>query len=248
MSALSNKVVIVTGASSGIGEATARLLGERGARVVLAARRQDRLRELEHELCKDRGHALAVECDVTSRESVRAMVDKARSTFGPIDALINNAGVMLNSRVEKLDEDDWNLMVDVNIKGVLNCTAAVLTEMAERSGGHIVNVSSVAGRRTFPMAAVYCGTKHFVHAFSEGLRAEMTQHGVRVTIVAPGLVKTELHGHGQDPEFRNRMEGVPDNFRWLTSEDIARAIMYAMDTPPHVDINEILVRPTDQEN
>lgn len=248
MSALSGKVVVVTGASSGIGDATGRLLAHRGARVVLAARRRDRLDALQKAIIDDGGHALAVECDVTSRDSVRDMAERARATLGPIDALINNAGVMLNSRVEKLDEDDWSLMVDVNIKGVLNCTAAVISEMIERRAGHIVNVSSVAGRRTFPMAAVYCGTKHFVHAFSEGLRAEMTPHRIRVTTVAPGLVRTELHAHGDDPEFRQRMSGVPESFRWLSSEDIARAILYAMETPPHVDINEILVRPTDQEN
>ncbi|MGP1309513.1 MAG: SDR family oxidoreductase [Phycisphaerales bacterium] len=254
MSVLANKVVIVTGASSGIGEAAATLLARKGAKVVLAARRVDRLRQLERDLTGNGrgGRALAVECDVTSRESVRAMVDEAASVFGPVDVLVNNAGVMPLSPIEALREGDWAQMVDVNINGVLNCTAACLPHMTREAdgaprGGHIVNVSSVAGRRVFPSAAVYCGTKFFVHAFSEGLRAELCKKGVRVTIVAPGIVETELQRHIPDEELKTAFFERTKAMRKLKADDIANAICYAVESPSHVSVSEVLIRPTDQE-
>lgn len=258
MSTLAGKVVIVTGASSGIGEATARLLAERGAKVVLAARRVDRLRDLERDITGEGlpggagGLALAIECDVASRGSVRAMVDEAVSVFGPIDALVNNAGIMPLSPVEALREGDWDAMIDVNIRGVLNCTAACLPyltrdENGAPRGGHVVNVSSVAGRRVFPNAAVYCGTKFFVHAFSEGLRAELFRKGVRVTVVAPGIVDTELQTHIPDEALRAGFFERTKAMRKLRPSDVAGAILYALEAPPHVNVNEVLLRPTDQE-
>jgi NADP-dependent 3-hydroxy acid dehydrogenase YdfG len=255
MSVLANKVVVVTGASSGIGEATAKLLAHKGAKVVLAARRIDRIRQLERDITGNggKGLALAIECDVTLRESVRAMVDEAVSVFGPVDVLINNAGVMPLSPIEALCEGDWAQMVDVNINGVLHCTAACLPHMTKdvngaARGGHIVNVSSVAGRRVFPNAAVYCGTKFFVHAFSEGLRAELFRKGVRVTVVAPGIVETELQTHIPDAALRDAFFERTRAMRKLQPTDIANAIAYAVESPDHVSVNEILIRPTDQEN
>lgn len=254
MSVLANKVVIVTGASSGIGEATAKLLAHKGAKVVLAARRIDRIRQLERDITGNggQGYALAIECDVTIRESVRAMVDEAVSVFGPVDVLINNAGVMPLSPIEALREGDWAQMVDVNINGVLHCTAACLPHMTKEKdgsprGGHLVNVSSVAGRRVFPNAAVYCGTKFFVHAFSEGLRAELFKKGVRVTVVAPGIVETELQTHIPDEALRDAFFERTKAMRKLKAQDIANAICYAVESPGHVNVNEILIRPTDQE-
>lgn len=254
MSVLANKVVVVTGASSGIGEATAKLLAHKGAKVVLAARRIDRIRQLERDITGNGGQglALAIECDVTDRERVRAMVDEAVSVFGPIDILINNAGVMPLSPIEALREGDWAQMVDVNINGVLHCTGACLPHMTKEvngsaRGGHIVNVSSVAGRRVFPNAAVYCGTKFFVHAFSEGLRAELFRKGVRVTVVAPGIVETELQDHIPDTALRDAFFERTKSMRKLQAQDIANAICYAVESPEHVSVNEILIRPTDQE-
>ncbi len=248
MSALSNKVVIVTGASSGIGYATAVELGKRGANVVCVARRIDRLDQLAKEILTLGGKAIAVECDVTSRSDVDGMVATARETFGPIDVLINNAGIMPLSFMDACKVDEWTQTVDVNINGVLYGVGAVLPEMIERRTGHIINVSSVAGRKVFPGGAVYCATKFAVHALSEGLRQELASSGVRVTTIAPGLVTTELQNAITDERVKERFRSLPEDFVPLESADIAAAIIYAMESPPHVNVNEILVRPTRQEN
>ena len=247
MSDLSNKVVIVTGASSGIGRATAVALGRRGVRVVCAARRADRLDELAEAIIDAGGKALAVRCDVTERDEVESMVAVARETFGPIDCLINNAGVMPLSYMDACKVDDWVQMVEVNVNGVLHGVGAVLHEMIERRSGHIINVSSVAGRKVFPGGAVYCATKFAVHALSEGLRQELAQFDVRVTTIAPGLVTTELQDAITDERVRERYKILPEDFEALTSEDIASAILYAMEAPARVSVNEVLVRPTRQE-
>jgi len=248
MSKLSNKVVIVTGASSGIGYATAVELGKRGAKVVCAARRLKRLDDLAKEIIQSGGHAIAVECDVTRKDQVDRMVATTRETFGAIDCLINNAGIMPLSFVDACKIDEWTRMVNVNINGVLYGVAAVLQEMIERKNGHIINVSSVAGRKVFPGGAVYCATKFAVHALSEGIRQEVAKHGVRVTTIAPGLVTTELQSAITDERVKERFASLPEDFVPLESEDIADAIIYAMESPNHVNVNEILVRPTQQEN
>lgn len=244
---LSGRVAIVTGASSGIGEATARELARAGAHVALAARRLDRLIATASEIGEqDGGNAIAVECDVRDASQVESLVIQTLKEFGQIDALINNAGVMPLSPIARLHVDDWHEMVDINITGVLNGVASVLPHMLERGSGHIINVSSVAGRLVFPGAAVYCGTKHFVHAFSDGLRAELGQKGIRVTIVAPGYVATELQAGIRDDRTREGLLDMYKDVDVLQSEDIARGVMFAMTQPEHVGINEILVRPTQQ--
>jgi len=161
-------------------------------------------------------------------------------------ALINNGGVMPLGPIDGASLDNWRLMVDVNINGVLSATHAALPHFVSRGAGHIVNISSTAGRRVFPRGAVYCGTKFFVHAFSEGMRGELASKGIRVTIVAPGLVRTELHSHIPDPDARERLKGA--DFEWLHPEDVGRAVVYALEQPEHVSVNEVLVRPSRQEN
>jgi len=247
MSALSNKVVVVTGASSGIGYATAVALGKRGAKVACLARRIDRLDQLAEEIVGAGGHAIAIECDVTSRDKVQAAFHTATETFGSIDCLINNAGVMPLSFMDACKVDEWVTMVDVNINGVLYGIAAALPGMIERKSGHIINVSSVAGRKLFPGGAVYCATKHAVHALSEGLRSELAPMGIRVTTIAPGLVTTELQNAITDERVKERFADLPEDFEPLTSEDIASSVIYAMEAPAHVSVNEVLIRPTRQE-
>jgi NADP-dependent 3-hydroxy acid dehydrogenase YdfG len=242
---LEGKSAIVTGASSGIGAATARALAAQGVRVALAARRRERLETLRDELTEAGGEALVAVTDVTRREEVEALAAAALEAYGSIDILVNNAGLMPLSFMKNLHVEEWERMVDVNIKGVLYGIAAVLTHMRERGGGHIVNVSSVAGRRLFPSGAVYCGTKFAVSAISEGLRAELSaSDGIRVTAIEPGAVATELTSTITDPAVLE-MFGER-SFRMLEAEDIARAVVYAVSQPDHVDVAEVLVMPTDQ--
>jgi NADP-dependent 3-hydroxy acid dehydrogenase YdfG len=253
MSTLEGKVTIVTGASSGIGEATALALARRGCRLVLAARRRDRIEALARRIVENGGHAVAVECDVAKREEVAAVVETARRDFGGVDILINNAGVMPLSMMARGRIDDWEETIDVNVKGVLFGIGHALPIMIEQKAGHIVNVSSVAGRRAFPGAAVYCASKHAVHALSECLRGELSERAardgstIRVTIVAPGVVTTELPDSIRDERSREANTAYYDSIRGpLTSDDVAAAIVYALEAPPHVNVNEILVRPTGQ--
>ena len=253
MSVLSGKVVIITGASSGIGEATALALARRNAKMILAARRQDRLARLAKRIVKEGGHAVWVVCDVSDRGQVQSIADTAMRDFGRIDVLINNAGVMPLSPLAKGRFDEWDYTIDVNLKGALYAIGCVLPVMLEQGTGHIVNVGSVAGRRTFPNAAVYCGTKFALHAISEALRAELAERAardgntIRVTIVAPGVVKTELSESIVDEETRKTAAAYYDSIRDpLRSEDIAESIRYALETPARVDVNEILIRPTSQ--
>jgi len=249
---LAGKVAIVTGASSGIGEATARALASRGAPVVLAARREDRLRTLAEGIRAQGGAAEAVACDVRRRDDVTRVVKTAHDRFGRIDILINNAGVMPVSPIAAARMDDWDTMIDINIKGALYAIAHVLPIMLAQKTGHIVNISSIAGRFIFPGNVVYCATKHALHVISEGLRQELAQHeppqdGIRTTIVAPGIVDTGLPDSSTDAVQRERMrayyKSVPNP---LTSDDVAQAILHALTAPPHVNVNEILVRPVRQ--
>jgi NADP-dependent 3-hydroxy acid dehydrogenase YdfG len=246
---LSGKVVVVTGASSGIGAATALALAREGAAVCLAARRTDRLREVEEEILAKGGRALAVPTDVTDQEEVEGMVAASTEALGPTDILVNNAGVMLLSPLEQVRVEDWDRMVDVNLKGVLYGIAAVLPGMIERGSGHIVNVGSVAGRRPFPAGSVYSATKFAVRALTAGLQLELSSHhGIRVTDVQPGVVATELTEHIPDQAVRDAFAERTAEWRPLEAEDVAQAVLYAVTAPDRVNVNEVLIRPTDQPN
>ena len=244
---LSGSAAIVTGASSGMGEATARMLADEGASVALAARREERLEALRDEIEADGGSALVVPTDVTDRDQVQALADATQDAFGRVDILINNAGIMPLSLMENLHEEEWEQMVDVNIKGVLHAIGAVLPSMMHQESGHIVNISSVAGRRTFPGSAVYSGTKFFVRALSETMRNELTpKHNIRVTSIEPGAVDTELTHTITDEDVMERLEEGHQEMEIMTSEDIAEAIRYALTAPERVDVEELLVMPSDQ--
>src|SRR4051812_39181944 len=240
---MSDRVAVITGASSGIGEATAKLLSKEGYAVVLAARREDRIKALAEEIGDG---ALAVATDVSDEASSNALIQAAKKEFGRVDVLVNNAGVMLLGPITGADTEHWRRMVDVNVLGLLYCTHAVLPIMAEQQSGHIVNVSSVAGRVARLGSGVYNATKWGVVGFSESLRQEALNFGVRVTIVEPGYVETELQGHNEHPMVVEAMEKERERIEPLTSDDIANAIVYAVQQPAHVSINEILVRPTKQ--
>jgi NADP-dependent 3-hydroxy acid dehydrogenase YdfG len=243
---LEGKVAVVTGASSGIGEATVRALVGEGACVVAGARRKERLEELVEVATRDGGRVVAVGCDVTDERQAHALVNRAIEELGRIDILVNNAGVMLLSKVEKGLSDEWRRMFDVNVLGLLYATDAAVEAMKRQGSGHIVNISSVAGRKTRPTVGVYSGTKFAVNAISEALRQELLEDGIRITMVEPGAVATELTDHITDEEVR---EGLKQrNIEPLQPEDIANAIAYAVSQPQRVSVNEILIRPTQQTN
>lgn len=244
MNSLKEKVILITGASSGIGEATARDLAARGARVVLGARRTDRLEKIAAEIRAAGGEVATRALDVTDLADTQAFAAFALETFGGLDVIINNAGVMPLSPLAELRIDEWNRMIDVNIRGVLHGIAAVLPHMTERKAGQIINVSSIAGHRVWPACAVYSGTKFAVRAISEGLRQE-TKH-IRVTIISPGAVESELANTITSPATA---AAVNDYFRqnMLTPDAIARAVAYAIEQPAGVDVNEVIVRPIASE-
>jgi NADP-dependent 3-hydroxy acid dehydrogenase YdfG len=243
---LDGKVAVVTGASSGIGEATVRALAAEGAAVVAGARRKERLDELVEEVARDGGRAVAVECDVTDEEQAHDLIHRAVEEFGRIDILVNNAGVMLLSTVSKGLSDQWRQMFEVNVLGLLYATDAAVGHMKEQRSGHLVNISSVAGRKvTRESNGVYAGTKFAVNAISEGLRQELLEDNVRVTIVEPGAVATELPDHITDEDARESLSGLMKLER-LQAEDIAAAIVYAVTQPERVSVNEVLIRPTQQ--
>ncbi|MFY4776100.1 SDR family oxidoreductase [Metabacillus sp. RGM 3146] len=240
-----NKTAIITGASSGIGQAAAKELAAKGYNVVLAARREDRLKDLKSEIESDGGQAEYIVTDVTSQEDMEALAKMASEKFGKIDVLVNNAGLMPLSYMNKLKVDEWTKMVDVNIKGVLFGIAAVLPYMEKQKSGHIINVSSVAGHLVMPGSAVYSGTKYAVRAITEGLRQEMSaSHNIRTTIICPGAVATELTNTITDEDVLNSFK--KQEMKLLEGIDIAKAIAYAVEQPEHVDVNEIIVRPTQQ--
>ncbi len=241
-----NRVVVITGASSGLGEATARHLSALGAVVVLGARRVDRLTSLCGELTRRGGTATAIATDVTDREQVKRLVDAAVHTHGRVDVMINNAGLMPQSLLERLKVDEWDRMVDVNIKGVLYGIAAALPHMTRQKSGHFINVSSVAGHKVRPGGTVYSATKHAVRVISEGLRQEVKPYNIRTTLISPGAVDTELPDTITDPDVSVAMRKFYDDVA-VPADSFARAVAFAMSQPDDVDVNEILYRPTRQE-
>lgn len=240
---IKDKVVAITGGSSGLGEATARLLAERGAKVFLGARREENLKDIVSGIKDDGGEASYRVVDVTKRDEVQSFVDAAVEEFGRIDVLVNNAGLMPLSPMDALRVDEWDKMVDVNIKGVLYGIAAALPKMQEQHDGQFINLSSVAGHVVFPNSAVYSGTKFAVWAISEGLRQEVGEE-IRVTTISPGAIQSELTshiGHEESAEGASALEDMA-----IESGSVARAIAYAIEQPKDVDINEVILRPTAQ--
>ena len=242
---IEGKVVVITGASSGLGEATARLLSEQGAIVILAARRADRIESLAGEITGRGGKALAVKTDVANREQVKNLIDKTVQAFGRVDVMLNNAGLMPLAPLEKLKVDEWDQMIDVNLKGVLNGIAAALPQMKQQKGGHFINVSSVYGHKIGPAATVYCATKFAVRALSEGLRQEVKPYNIRTTIISPGAVATELTDHISDPDVAKSTKDYVNEVA-IPADSFARTVAFAISQPEDVDINEILFRPTSQ--
>lgn len=240
MSNIHNKVVLITGASSGIGEAAARLIAAKGASVVLGARRTERLEKLVSEIRAEGGSASACALDVTDLSAMQAFVDFAKAQYGKVDVIINNAGVMPLSPLASLKVAEWNQMLDVNVRGVLHGIAAVLPGMEAQGHGQVINISSIGGLAVSPTAAVYCATKFAVRAISDGLRQETDK--IRVTVVCPGVVESELADSISDEVAREEMRA----FRRvaLSADAIARALAYAIEQPDDVDVSEIVVRPT----
>ncbi|WP_416442154.1 SDR family oxidoreductase [Leeuwenhoekiella sp. A16] len=244
---LQNKTIIVTGASSGIGEATAETLAKAGANVVITARRTEKLEKLKQRIESDGGKAHFVTADVVSKDDWKKVITETHDKFGKVDALVNNAGLMPLSFIENLRTEEWDKMVDVNIKGVLNGVAAVVPDMKENKSGHIINVSSVAGRKVTPSSAVYSATKYAVRALSEGIRIEMgPKYNVKVTSIEPGFVATELTNTITDEDVKKTMSQFED-MTPLEGQDIADSILYALTQPDRSSVNEILIRPTTQE-
>ncbi len=242
---IKGKVVVITGASSGLGEAAARLLSAQGALLALGARRADRLQALADELVGAGGQALALLTDVTDCDQVKKLVAAAVNTYGRLDVMLNNAGLMPQSLFEHLKIDEWDRMIDVNIKGVLYGIAAALPYMMQQKAGHIINVSSVAGHKVSPGSAVYSATKYAVRILSEGLRQEVKPYNLRTTVISPGAVATELPNTVSVPEIAERVREVYEMA--IPADSFARCVAFAISQPEDVDVNEILFRPTRQE-
>lgn len=242
---IAGKVIVITGASSGLGECTARHLSALGAIVVLGARRADKLESLVADIEKQGGEAIAVTTDVTRKEQVASLLQIAVEKYGRVDVLLNNAGLMQQSRLDSLKTDEWDNMIDVNLKGTLYGIAAALPYMQAQKSGHIINVSSVAGHKVTAAGSVYCATKHAVRAISEGLRAEVKEWNLRTTIISPGAVDTELTDHITEKEIG---QGMRDFYKQhaVGADSFARIVEFAITQPENVDINEILYRPTSQ--
>jgi NADP-dependent 3-hydroxy acid dehydrogenase YdfG len=241
---LSDSVAIVTGASSGIGEATAQALATEGASVVLAARRVDELEALADRIATDGGDALVVETDVTEEDDIDSLVETTMDEYGRIDVLVNNAGVMLLEPLERADRSNLRQMVDVNLMGLMNLTHSVVPIMQQQDSGHVVNVSSVAGRETMANGSGYNATKFGVTAFTDAIRQELSPQDIRTTVIEPGAVDTELPTHIPDEQLLEQLADM--DVPTLAPEDIARGIVYATNQPTHVDVNELLIRPTGQ--
>jgi NADP-dependent 3-hydroxy acid dehydrogenase YdfG len=244
---LDGRVALVSGASSGIGAATARALAEQGAAVALGARRTDRLEELAAEIRTSGGTALPIELDVSDIESCRQAVARTRSELGGLDILVNNAGIGTLGPVLGADPEDWRKTIEINLLGVMFLTSAAIDGLVEQGHGHVLTISSVGGRVAHAGNAVYGATKFGVNAFCEGLRQEVTSRGVRITMIEPGLVATEITSTIPDEEHRRSMEQRLEESDPLQPEDIADAVTWAATRPARVSVNEVLVRPTEQE-
>jgi len=243
---LEGKSALVTGASSGIGMATARTLASEGARVALAARRENRLHDIADRIEDDGGDATVIPTDITDEDAVVDMVETADTEFGSLDILVNNAGVMRLEPSWRADRENWRQMIEVNLLGMMNTCHVAVPIMYAKGGGHIVNISSTAGRRASPGATGYTASKFGVTGFSEALRQEVTENDIRVTVVEPGAVETELQNQIPDDDIREQAEQMMEQMRVLDPEDVADAIRYTVSRPKHVSINELLIRPTDQ--
>lgn len=244
---IQNQVVVITGASSGIGFATALAVAKAGAKVAAGARRVEKLEQLKKEIEKIGGECITVSCDVTKRNDCENLIGAAIKKWNKIDVLVNNAGLMPLSFVKNLKMDEWEQMIDVNVKGVMYCTAAAIPHMIKQNSGHIVNISSIAGRVVFPAGSVYCATKFAVWAFSEGLRQELSvRNNIRVTTIEPGIVDTELTNTITDKSLEAFVKHSK-TIQSLKAEDIANSIIFALQSPPHMNVNEITIRPTTQE-
>jgi NADP-dependent 3-hydroxy acid dehydrogenase YdfG len=242
---IKGKVIVITGASSGLGLAAARLLGAQGAHVVLGARRIDRLQQLAEELNDSGQRALAVATNVTVCSDVKRLVDAAVETFGRIDVMVNNAGIMPQSPLERLRIDEWDQTIDVNLKGVLYGIAAALPHMQRQMSGQIVNVSSTAGHKIMLNGAVYSATKHAVRALSEGLRQEVKNWNIRTTVISPGAVDSELPGSSSEMDMKARLDDFYQSVA-IPADSFARALAFAIAQPEDMDVNEIVFRPTRQ--
>jgi NADP-dependent 3-hydroxy acid dehydrogenase YdfG len=245
--ALDSRVALVTGASSGIGEATVEALADEGASVALAARREDELRDIEDRIESDGGDALVIPTDITDEDQVWEMVETTHDEFGRLDILVNNAGVMLLEPAAGANTDNWRQMLELNLMGLMNATHAALPIMQEQGEGHVVNVSSVAGRQASANSSGYNASKFGVNGFTEALRQEVTEEGIRTTVIEPGVVDTELQDHIPDDEVQEEVEGWVESMDALTGKDIARSIRYAVTQPQNVSVNEIMIRPTQQQ-
>jgi NADP-dependent 3-hydroxy acid dehydrogenase YdfG len=243
---IAGKVVVITGASSGLGAAAARHLAAQGARVALGARRTDRIDALADDITRAGGQALALPTDVTRRADVERLVDAAVQRFGWLDVIVNNAGLMPHSPLVRLKVEDWERMIDVNIKGVLYGIAAALPHMRRQDSGHIINVSSVAGHKVRAGSTVYAATKHAVRVISEGLRQEVKSWNIRTTIISPGMVNTELPDSITEADVAETMRKSYAAMA-VPADAFVRAVAYAIGEPPEVDVNEILFRPTRQD-
>lgn len=243
---MNNKVIIITGASSGIGEATAIRLSKEGHSLILAARREDKLLTLKDNLISNNENIMIHKTDVTKRNDVINLVKASIDKFGRIDVLINNAGIMPLSYIEEGRVDDWDRMIDVNLKGLLYGINEVVPIMKEQKSGHIINVSSVAGRRVFPTAAVYCATKFGVTAITEGLRQELSaKYNIKVTAIEPGATKTELQSHIPNEEIKNNFTKRMESVTFLEASDIAESIHFVISQPDRMNVTEILIHPTE---
>ncbi|GGA49633.1 MULTISPECIES: SDR family oxidoreductase [Bacillaceae] len=241
MTVINGKVVVITGASSGIGETTARLLASLGAHVVIGARRVERLEVLASDIKKDGGSVVIQQLDVTEMEQMQAIIEVAQSRFGRVDAVINNAGVMPLSSLEALKIKEWNRMIDVNIRGVLHGIASGLPVMKKQGFGHFINIASIGAYEVSPTAAVYCATKYAVRAITDGLRQETAGQGIRVTLISPGVTESELAESITDNEAKEIMKEYRRTT--LPATAIARAIVYALEQPEYVDVSELVIKP-----